>query len=60
MTKVAGLTKSLKVKSHHLAADVPEDLRHVVGAIHPRAFRVDSAQLVLIVPGRVLLRINAA
>lgn len=58
--KITALTKSLKVKRHHLATDIPEKLRHIVRAVHPCAFGVDSAQLVLVVPGQVLLRINAA
>lgn len=52
------LTKSLKVQCHHLASDVPEELRHVVRAVYPRSFGVDPAHLLLIVPGRVLSRIH--
>lgn len=51
----AGRTEGLEVQRHHLAAHVPEELRHVVGAVHSRPFGVDPAQLVLIVPGGVLL-----
>lgn len=57
--RVAGitrLTEGLEVQRHHLATNIPEELRHVVGAVHPCSFRVDSAQLILIVSGGGLLR----
>lgn len=56
VAKTTRLTEGLEVQRHHLATNIPEELRHVVGAVHPCSFRVDSAQLILIVSGGGLLR----
>lgn len=43
------LANSLEIESYELTASIPEELRVVVGRIHSCAFRVDSAQLHLVV-----------
>lgn len=43
------LTDGLEVERYQLTAGVPEELRVIVGWIHSSAFRVDSAQLQLVV-----------
>lgn len=48
-TAIGSLTYCLEVEGHELAAGVPEDLGHVVGGVDPRAFRVQPAQLPLVV-----------
>jgi len=49
------LTHGLEVECHHLTADVPEHLGHVVGGVHPGAFGVDPAHLSLVVSTVALL-----
>lgn len=46
---LSSLTNGLEVESHQLTAGVPEELRVVVRWIHSSAFRVDPAQLQLVV-----------
>ena len=41
--------RGLEVEGDELAAAVPEDLRHEVGGVRPRALGVDPAQLPLVV-----------
>lgn len=53
------LTDSLEVQSHELTAGVPEDLRHVVWGVHTRAFRINPAQLELIISASVRLKRNS-
>lgn len=48
-----GLTHSLEVEGHHLAASIPEDLGHVVGRVHSCPLGVNPAQLHLVVPEQV-------
>lgn len=43
------LTQGLEVERDKLAADVPEELGHVVGRVHAGALGVDPAELLLIV-----------
>lgn len=50
------LTDGLKVECDELTAGVPEDLRHVVGGIHARSFRINPAQLELVVSTCTRLR----
>lgn len=45
-------TWGLVVKGDHLAACVPEDLRHVITGVHPASFRIDPTHLTLVVAGR--------
>lgn len=49
-------TWGLEVERDHLAAGVPEDLRHVITGIHAASFGVDTAHLTLVV-AVVMLRI---
>lgn len=49
-------TWGLKVERDHLAAGVPEDLRHVITGVHAASFGVDTAHLTLVVAA-VTLRI---
>lgn len=43
------LTHGLEVQCHHLTANVPEHLGHVIGGVHPGAFGVNPAHLALVV-----------
>lgn len=45
----ATLTHGLEVQCHHLTANVPEHLGHVIGGVHPGAFGVNPAHLALVV-----------
>lgn len=49
------LTHGLEVECHHLTADVPEHLGHVIGGVHPGAFGVNPAHLPLVVSTDALL-----
>lgn len=49
------LTHGLEVERHHLTADVPEHLGHVIGGVHPGAFGVNPAHLSLVVSAVALL-----
>lgn len=49
-------TNCLEVERHQLTASIPEELRVVVGRVHPSAFRVDPAQLQFVVPKQNRLR----
>lgn len=42
-------TWGLEVEWDHLAACVPEDLRHIITGVHPTPFGVDTAHLTLVV-----------
>lgn len=48
-------TWGLEVERDHLAAGVPEDLRHVITGVHAAPFGVDTAHLTLVVAA-VMLR----
>lgn len=48
-------TWGLEVERDHLAAGVPEDLRHVITGVHAASFGVDTAHLTLVVAA-VMLR----
>lgn len=49
------LTHGLEVECHHLTADVPEHLGHVIRGVHPGAFGVNPAHLSLVVSAVALL-----
>lgn len=49
-------TDGLEVERYQLTASIPEELRVVVGRVHPSAFRVDPAQLQFVVSGQNCLR----
>lgn len=51
-------TWGLKVERDHLAACVPEDLRHVITGVHPTPFGVDTAHLTLVVAAVMLRKIK--
>lgn len=51
-------TWGLEVEGDHLAAGVPEDLRHVITGVHAASFGVDTAHLTFVVAA-VMLRILA-
>lgn len=51
-----GCTWGLEVQRHHLAASVPEDLRHVITGVHAASFGVDPAHLPLVVAARWPMR----
>lgn len=48
-------TWGLEVERDHLAASVPEDLRHVITGVHAAPFGVDTAHLTFVVAA-VMLR----
>lgn len=48
-------TWGLEVERDHLAAGVPEDLRHVITGVHAAPFGVDTAHLTFVVAA-VMLR----
>jgi len=50
-------TWGLEVERDHLAACVPEDLRHVITGVHPAPFGVDTAHLTLVVAALALRKI---
>lgn len=50
-------TWGLEVEWDHLAACVPEDLRHVITGVHPAPFGVDTAHLTLVVAALTLRKI---
>ena len=49
------LTHGLEVECHHLTADVPEHLGHVIRGVHPGAFGVNPAHLSLVISTVALL-----
>lgn len=49
------LTHGLEVECHHLTADVPEHLGHVIRGVHPSAFGVNPTHLSLVVSAVALL-----
>lgn len=51
-------TWGLEVEGDHLAACVPEDLRHVITGVHPASFGVDTAHLTLVVAALMLRKIS--
>lgn len=50
-------TWGLEVERDHLAACVPEDLRHVITGVYPTPFGVDTAHLTLVVAVLTLRKI---
>ena len=48
------VTWGLEVEGHHLAAGVPEDLRHVITGVHPAPFRIDTAHLPFVIAARLV------
>lgn len=50
-------TWGLEVERDHLAAGVPEDLRHVITGVHAASFGVDTAHLTLVVAALTLRNI---
>lgn len=50
------LTYGLEVQGHQLTACIPEELRVIVGGVYSGAFRVDTTQLQLVIPGHAPLR----
>lgn len=51
-------TWGLEVERDHLAACVPEDLRHVITGVHSAPFGVDTAHLTLVVAALMLRKIT--
>lgn len=49
------LTHGLEVQCHHLTADIPEHLGHVIRGVHPGAFGVNPAHLSLVISTVALL-----
>lgn len=50
----------MEVERYQLTASVPEELRVVVGRVHPSAFGVDPAQLQFVISGQTCLRTTPA